>query len=722
MTDWFKYLHPGVQKWIYKQNWNDLRDIQKQAIEPILSASSDVIISASTAAGKTEAAFLPACSVIAEQSDGFGILYISPLKALINDQYRRLGDLCDLLDMEVTPWHGDSSQSKKKHAKLNPQGILLITPESLESLMIRQPGWIKSSFAALKYIIIDEYHAFVGFERGYHLQSLLHRLEHLLQREKNPISRIALSATLSDIDSVISYLRPLKTLPFKIITGKNDSIIKIQMRGYVEPTDAKNQTAHQKTSNDLYKLLRGDSHLVFANSRKRTELFTVMLSDLCKQNNVPNEFFAHHGSLSKNLREELESRLQKEDLPTTAICTMTLELGIDIGKVQSVAQLNAPHSVTSLRQRLGRSGRRGEPAALRVFIAEKELDSKSHLNDMLRLELLQSIAMVKLLIQDKWYEPPDLNSFHFSTLLHQILATIAQWGSVRASQLWELLCTSGIFDKITINHFKALLSHMGEEFLIFQTSSGELVLGYKGEQLVNHYSFYAVFNTPEEYRIIFAGRTLGTLPVDSLILPKQHIIFAGKRWEVVEINEDKKTIHIKPAAGGNPPNFGGNGMFIHDRIRQEMFNIYKQQDYKIKGIDFLNETARSLFNEGLECFKALSLESKHLISYGNYVYIVPWMGDKLINTLTAIVIKNGYEASNFGGVIEIKKGTESEIANLLKKVVRTKPTNMELARSAKNKKVEKYDEFLSEDLLNEGYGAKAFDIDNTINWILSHFK
>lgn len=174
MDNSFQLLDPKIQKWAYKQGWSNLRQIQNDAIKPILSGKTDIVISAATAAGKTEAAFLPACTAISNLTDSIGILYISPLKALINDQYRRLEGLCYMLDMPVTAWHGDISQSQKKRCKKNPQGIILITPESLESLLIRDAGWVRSAFESLKYIIIDEYHAFIGSERGCHLQSLMH--------------------------------------------------------------------------------------------------------------------------------------------------------------------------------------------------------------------------------------------------------------------------------------------------------------------------------------------------------------------------------------------------------------------------------------------------------------------------------------------------------------------------------------------------------------------
>ncbi len=729
MPNSFQKLHPVVQKWVYKQGWKDLREIQQQSIEPILSGNTDVVISASTAAGKTEAAFLPACSAIADQRDSFGIVYISPLKALINDQYRRLEQLSDMLDMTVTPWHGDSLQSKKKKARRDPQGILLITPESLESLLIRESGWVKTAFESLQYIIIDEYHAFIGSERGYQLQSLMFRLESLLEKEK-PIPRIALSATLGDMDSVLDYLRPIKSLPCELIKGsKNHSTLKIQIRGYLDckPDEAGDVlSADMQIASDLYGLLRGDSHLVFANSRARTEIFAATLSDMCKEDTVPNEFFPHHGSLAKELRQELESRLQLENKPTTAVCTMTLELGIDIGKVKSVAQVTAPHSVASLRQRLGRSGRRGDPAILRMFIAENELILSSNIVDKLRIELLQSIAMIRLLLVKKWYEPADTEQFHFSTLLHQILAVISQWGGVRADQLWALLCKSGSFSKVSMEHFKMLLTDMGEHRLITQLSSGELVIGDKGEKLVGHYTFYAVFNTPEEFRIIVNGKTLGTIPLDDQIIAGQIIIFAGRRWIIEIIDTSKKAIYVKAAKGGKPPKFSGGSMSVHDEVRQEMYQVYVQGDYRIKvadtSLDFLDATAKELFSEGLKIFRDLNLKENFIISQGKSVFIMPWLGDKIVLTLKYLFIKHEYKSiSEYGGIIEVQDVQESEVINTLKKIITDKKvTNTDLAEiiiEREVKHLEKYDYLLPEPLLNIGFGAKIFNVKGALKWI-----
>lgn len=740
MDNGFQLLSPLIQKWVYKQGWPDLREIQKKSIKPILSEKTDVVISAATAAGKTEAAFLPACTAILNLTDSVGILYISPLKALINDQLRRLEGLCKMLDMPVTAWHGDSSRSKKKQCKKDPRGIILITPESLESLLIRDSGWVRSAFGSLKFIIIDEYHAFIGSERGCQLQSLMHRLECLLERETTPIPRIALSATLGDMDDkVADYLRPNKTFPWELIKCQDSETsfnLKVKIKGYVnKPSEVTglNETeyaelilsANQQIAQDLYRTLRGRSNLVFANSRTRTEQFAVMLGDMCSYNNVMPEFFPHHGSLSKELRVDLESRLQKENIPTTAICTMTLELGIDIGKVESVAQITAPHSVASLRQRIGRSGRRGDSAILRMYITENELSSDKDICDKLRMELLQSIAMIHLLVKEKWCEPADIELYHFSTLLHQVLAIIAQWGGVRADQLWSVLCASGTFKKVTIAHFKALLSQMGELQLITQLTSGELVLAINGEKLVDHYTFYAVFKTPEEYRVLHQGKSLGTLPIDSMVLATEHIVFGGRRWKIIELDSEKKLIVVKPAKGGSPPNFsGGAGVLVHDKVRQEMYKIYQKGDYKINlgkaKIDFLDGAARELFFEGLSYFRNAKLEHSYLFSHGQHVYIVPWKGDKIVNTLAMFLLRERYKVSCYGGIIEIENSSEFDVQSALKKIATDKvTTESDLAQLIRDKITEKYDHLLPETLLLDGYGVKTFDVLETQKWLVS---
>jgi len=751
-------LDSRIQRWIFNQGWHGLREVQAKAIAPILSGQTDVLISAATAAGKTEAFFLPACSVLVttdseqnidhreRESEGVGILYISPLKALINDQYRRLESLAKLLDMQVTPWHGDSPRSKKQQQKKSPSGIILITPESLESLLVRDAGWVKQAFGSLKYIVIDEFHAFLGSERGQHLLSLLTRLEHLTERLDSPIPRVALSATLGDLESVPQSLRPNQSFPCVIIEeDEAKASIKVQVKGYVQPSklafeadsknidvenpDSKNMgiehpyTAEAQVCADLYRFCRGGSHLVFANSRQRTEMIATELSDLCEYNIVPNEFFPHHGSLSKELRESLEKRLQKEALPTTAICTMTLELGIDIGKVDTVVQVTAPHSVASLRQRLGRSGRRGDSAVLRMLITEKEIDKDTSLTDKLRLKLIQSLAMIRLLIISKWFEPADTSLYHFSTLLHQVLATIGQWGGIRADQLYMLLCKQGPFQQIQPVHFKSLLTQMGQMQLLTQLGNQQLVLGIIGERIVGHYTFYAVFKTLEEYRIVTGNRTLGTLPVETMLIPEQYIIFSGRRWQVKNIDMDKKVVDvISVKGGGKPPTFGGDGMSIHDRVRQEMYEILSNGDYRIQvgnhHVDFADETARQLFSESIDTFRRYDLNNQPVIDQDGNSYIFMWRGDKVVNTLVALLIRHDFIVEVYAGVIRVNEVDSIQIHQFLQKLAtQPLPSATELAETVPNKLVEKFDEYLPEDLLTIGYGAQAFDIGDLKEWL-----
>ncbi|QBL10489.1 DEAD/DEAH box helicase [Rheinheimera sp. D18] len=731
MSNAFDKLHPKVQRWVYQQGWPSLREIQSAAIEPILRGNTDVLISASTAAGKTEAFFLPAISAIANQERGIGILYISPLKALINDQNRRLETMSDLLGLPVTPWHGDSLQSKKKNLRATPLGVVLITPESLESLIIREPGWVASAFAELQYVVIDEFHAFIGTERGQQLMSLLHRLEQLLNRLKKPIPRIALSATLGNLESVPASLRPNGTMPCCIIKDAGTtSTLKIQIKGYINPAklaDDEHDTNDKLNEpsnliNDLFKFCRGGNHLVFANSRKRTEELTADLSDMCEEQCVPNEFFAHHGSLSKELRQDVEKRLQQEQYPTTAICTMTLELGIDIGKVNTVIQVTPPHSVSSLRQRMGRSGRRGGPSTLRMMISEEEITQHSDITSKLRLKTIQSLAMIRLLISSKWYEPADTSLYHFSTLLHQVLAIIGQWGGVRAEQLFAILCKDGPFNKVSASDFKSLLIHMGKTQLITQLGSGELTLGVAGERIVGHYTFYAVFQTPEEYRIVTGYKTLGTIPVDSVLLPGQHIVFGGKRWKIKDVDTQKKVIMVEHSKGGKAPHFDGDGMSIHDAIRQEMFTILKEAEYRItvgdKKVDFADPVIKSLFAEAVTYFNAAELTNNAFLQDESTVHILPWLGDKTTNTLLALLNRKDFKASVSAGVISVTQTSIDEVKMALKgSFEHGIITETELAQNVLIKNIEKYDEYLPSNLLTLDYGAKAFDTKAALNWI-----
>ena len=502
----FELLHESVQKWVWSQGWTSLRDIQENSIPPVLRRDTDVIISASTAGGKTEAAFMPILSnILSNPSSGFDVLYVSPLKALINDQYRRLIDMTSGTNVNVTPWHGDIDASRKARALKNPSGILIITPESLESFLINRNQSVRSAFGELKYVVIDELHAFIGNERGKQLQSLLSRIE-LIIGNKHP--RIAMSATFSNYDKVKSFLRPDGSLPCEIPsqgTGSHPTMILV--KEYIPNDD---NDIDGEISDEIYTKLRGSNNLVFTNSRVAAESFAVMLGDRCEKEHVPNEFRVHHGSLSKIEREALEHELQKGETPVTAVCTSTLELGVDIGKVKSIGQIGVANSASGLRQRLGRSGRRDEPSILRVFSIEHPEDA-GFLYD-LRTNLVQNIAVIELLRQ-KAYEEPSVEKSHLSTLIQQILSLVASFSGFYPKEGWEILCNNGAFRNITPKMFLDLLKCMGEKGLLSQLNTGQIIVGKEGERLLRRLDFYTAFVAPVDYDVIndIDGKRVGML-------------------------------------------------------------------------------------------------------------------------------------------------------------------------------------------------------------------
>lgn len=717
----FAMLNPKVQRWIWKAKWTELRDIQEESIPSILNANRDVLIASATASGKTEAAFLPiASSLITEPPSGLGVLYISPLKALINDQFERLELLFEEMEIPVHRWHGDVSSGRKKSVLKDPSGVLLITPESLEALFVRRGSQIPSLFGNLRYIVIDELHAFIGSERGRQVQSLLHRIEAAVKRT---IPRIALSATLGDMGLASDFLRTGSTEPAQtIVSLSTASEVRLQIRGYrvVEPVKAQSVTAAGMNdvendghfvgdavdiANDLFKRLRGGRHLVFANRRADVELYSHLLRQRCTDERLPNEFWPHHGSLDKSLREDAERALKATDRPATVIATTTLELGIDVGSVETITQIGPPSSVASMRQRLGRSGRRGDPSVMRIYIQEPEITSFTAPHEELRVDLVQSIAMVNLLVQ-KWYEPPTSRALHLSTLVQQTLSAIAQVGGVRADWLWRVLCEHGPFSGVSTEAYSTFLRSLGGHDLIAQTHNGEIVLGLAGERLVNHYEFYTAFTTPEEYRLVAGDRVLGTMPIVQPVLQGMNMIFAGRRWSVVNVDIEHKVIELTPSRGGNAPIFGGSASLIHDRVRDAMVQVYRSDEQPA----FLDSTAKYLLEEGRGAFRRHGLATKKIVSWGRDVILFPWTGDRAMGTLVLELLAAGLCASSEGVAIVVSDTSVPEVREQLSTMAKEGLVDpVTLASTILNKRHQKHHRWLEEDLLNLDYASSNLD-------------
>ena len=699
MSSAFDKLARPVQKWIRQQGWRELRDIQTRSIRAICNSEADLIVAASTAGGKTEAAFLPLISQVLdapEEGGGFDLLYIGPLKALITDQAERLEDICQEVELPVFPWHGDVSQSIKTRALKAPKGILLITPESLEALFIRRGLEIPRLFGATRAVVIDELHTVLDSERGVQLRSLLTRLELAIKR---PIRRVGLSATLGDMDLARSYLRPDNAEDVNLIKAEGgEPEQQLQLRGYISGAEDENTpSATDAIAAHLFQHLRGSDNLAFAGARQWVEIYADRLRELCERKHLPQEFYPHHASLSREHRDFVERRLKDNAKPTTAVCTSTLELGIDIGDVTCVAQIGAPFSVAALRQRLGRSGRReGQPAILRQYAVETRLASDSSYVDRLRLGLIRSIAMIELLLEG-WCEPPKPQALHLSTLVHQILSVIAQRGGASASNLYNVLCREGPFRRVTTPIFTDVLRALGnpETGLIEQTESGLLLLGPKGERLVEHYSFYAVFQTPEEFRLVADGRDLGTLPIDNILSPGMMLIFSGRRWLVREIHDREKVIIVKPAKAGVPPVFGGDPGDIHDKVIERMFEVLEGDAKPV----YMDAISLDMLEEARLNCEQLGLNDNLVITLGEHTSIVATRAGTVKAATLALALKSfGFKVEQHDGFLQVEAGDGTPpLADALVKMASGE--EVDLIADAGNLMSEKFHPYLSHDLL-----------------------
>lgn len=715
LTQSFDLLDGRIQHWLWNSGWTELRDAQEQAIPVLLKGTQDVIIAASTASGKTEAAFLPILTRLSQKgNEGSLAIYISPLKALINDQRRRLEELTEVVDLQVVPWHGDIPKTTKNKFMKHPSGVLLITPESMEAMLMHHGSGLKGLFKGLQYLVVDELHAFMGTERGKQLQSLLHRIETAVGRK---VPRIGLSATLGDMDGAIQFLRRGGSARL-IVSKSQGQELKVQVRGIREPAQPRKgpegeviAVGDEAIAQHLFQVLRGANHLVFPNSRRQVEFFADRLRRMSEDSGYPNEFWPHHGNLAKDIREETEAALKQKERPATAICTSTLELGIDIGSVKSVVQIGPPPSVASLRQRLGRSGRRkGEPAILRAYCQECQLDENAHLSDLLREGLVQTVAMIQLLVEG-WYEPILAEGIHGSTFVQQVLSSLYQNGGMLTGPLWNLHCATGAFSAVTKDHFTDLLRNLGSEEIIFQDPTGLLMLAPKGERITQHYTFYAAFSSEEEFRIVTAGKSLGSMPISQPLQEGSYLIFAGRRWMVKSVSMEDLVIEVVPAVAGSVPHLlGPSGAWIHRRVRQMMREILVSSD----PIPFLDEEGQRMLQEARDNFNRLGLDGLRFIKLGRSTHILHWSGDAEANTLVLWLVARGLRAVQEGLAISVMDADSVEVEGWVASFESDPGMTAEaLAATVANKASEKWDYLLPEGLLNANYASMFLKRDET---------
>ncbi|MEQ1852147.1 MAG: DEAD/DEAH box helicase [Chthoniobacteraceae bacterium] len=743
----YSLLHPGVQKAIFRQGWSELHRIQVDAINVLLAGTGHLLICAQTAGGKTEAAFLPIISRLAKNPrPSVQALNVGPLVALINDQFSRLETLCADVEVPVHRWHGAASATEKRRLRDAPGGILLITPESLESNFINYGVHLRRIYAELDFIVIDELHSFLSNVRGVHLRSLLARLSAATGRKPRIIG---LSATLGDPHGARTFLAPDAPDTVSIIQGTGEQAVRFCIKGYLRGEETKGEKVRrwhpnsalsaaaaltpeqarepqplralkeseetaQKTvpgelediAADLLRTCADGTNLVFGNAKQDLEILADILHRCVSERHLPHDpFHVHHGSLSKDVREETEAIL-KSGRPATVLCSSTLEMGIDIGSVRRVAQLDPPWSVASMRQRLGRSGRRaGEAAVMRVYVRDESPNAESKLTALLFPKLLRDIALARLMFA-KWLEPHDDERLDLSTLVHQILSCLRETGGRPIGALFAVLVKNGAFRNVSEAMFRGVLRSLGGKQLIEQMPTGELILAPSGERITAERDFYAAFASSEEFIVRHDTHEIGKLQ-SSLVPPVgENLILAGRRWVAVLIDPIAKAVWVQPTKGGKAPIFLGTAGEIHTRIVEEMAATLAAEDVPL----YLDEAARTLLQAARATATRAGVLTPGFIIRAGTVQWFPWIGTRGLLTLELHARCAEIEAERDALSITYKKTDSAGWRTHMESIARGGHTALDLARRMTVKTFEKFDETLAEELLDEANARDRLDL------------
>lgn len=732
----FDRYAPFIKDFIYQNRWENLRAVQLAAGDAIFNTDDNVLLCASTASGKTEAAFFPILTELYENPPvSVGALYIAPLKALINDQFYRLDDLCREADIPVWHWHGDVSQSHKNKMLKNPSGILQITPESLEALLMHKHMYIPKLFCDLRYVVIDEIHSLMRAQRGGQTMCLIERLSRLSGSSPR---RIGLSATIGDPEKAGEFLA--------MGSGRNTFIPKIAAAPvkwrlsmehfYVAPennptkTDSEN-TALQclDTPSDvapegadpgfkyIFEHTKNKKCLVFVNSREECEAVTTTLRRYCEKNNEPDRFLIHHGNLSASFRETAEDAMKDDSRTDTTVTTATLELGIDIGRLERAFQVDAPFTVSSFLQRMGRTGRRGLPPEMWFVIREDEPEMRAMLPDTVPWKLLQGIALVQLYREEKWVEPPSDSGYPYSLLYHQTMATLASSGEMTARELAKKVLTLGYFKNISIDDFGILLKHLIKIEHIEKTDEGGLIVGIKGERIINSFKFYAVFQENEEFTVRNDSHELGTV-----VMPPpagEKLAIAGKVWTVLDIDRKRHLVYVEPVKGQVPAYFGQCPGAVDTRVLERM----KQALSEDTVYPYLMENAVARLKKARDVASRAGITEHSLINLGGDMWcLFPWLGSYAFLALERFIKTACAERLGIRGLspcrpyyIQFKmKADADEFFRVLKDEARRFSDPMTLVYKNEVPLFEKYDEFVPEELVRKGFAFGVLDTENML--------
>lgn len=750
----FYRFSPFIREFIYNSGWQDLRAVQLAAARVIFETDKNLLVTSSTASGKTEAAFFPIISLMSEDMPkSVGVLYIAPLKSLINDQFERLDTLLDMSGIPVFHWHGDVAQSHKSKLLHNPQGILQITPESLESLLMNRSNDLIRLFGDLHFIVIDEIHTLTGTDRGNQIICQLVRLARLIGHIPR---RIGLSATIGDaalaadwlgggtgIETVVPKIEEGRTKwrlgmehffiqgdsfdqsrDFANLSGipeKNDEQPDKSADGQsdVTPTDNE-QPSNGKVEIDpgyeyIYDCVKGKKAIIFSNSREETEYVTATMRQIADNRGDPDNFLIHHGNLSASIREEAESKMRDDEQKCVVAATVTMELGIDIGRLERIVQNDAPNSVSSFLQRLGRSGRRGEPPEMMMVFREENPLPNTPLPQLIPWGFLRAIAIVQLYIEEKFIEPPFVKKMPFSLAFQQTLSMIASSGELSPKRLAERMLTLPPFRNITKEDYKTLLVGMLQNDFLELTEEKGLIIGLKGERLVNSFKFYAVFKDSEDYTVRCESDEIGTITTPPPV--GDRFALAGRVWEVEELDIARKLIYVKAVKGKMEVSWPGDYGEIHTKILERMKKVLEEDTV----YPYLKPNARHRLEVVRNLARNTGMTKHSLVSLGGYTWcLFPWLGTRSFRTLRKFITHNSarYKITNleFEGcyymMFKMEQGSDYEFIKGLCETVRREGIDKSKLVNVNEMPVfEKYDDYIPAELLRRQYAADKLRTD-----------
>lgn len=713
----FERFPQYIKDFIYASEWTSLRDVQIAAADSIFGSTDNLLLTSSTASGKTEAAFFPILTLLEEDpSQSISVLYISPIKSLINDQFERLDHLLEQSGVPVTHWHGDVSQSHKKKLLDTPVGILQITPESLESMLMNRSNDIPRLFHDLRFVIVDEIHTLIGSDRGSQILCQLARIGDMIGHHPR---RIGLSATIGDPVAVGKWLSLGSGRGVDIPEiGKSGITWRLGLEHFYIQDQSFSQSARDMTRKEkkaqcdagfeyMYDCVKDEKALVFSNSREETEYLTATFRQIAKRRGDVDYFLIHHGNLSASIREEAECKMKEAEGPTVTCATVTMELGIDIGKLNRVLQYDSPQSVSSFLQRLGRSGRRGNPPEMMMVFREDEPLPNAPLPQLFPWGLLRAIAIIQLYIEERFIEPPSLRYMPMSLLFHQTLSTLASRGEQTAAELAARILSLPPFAHIEKEDYRTLLVSMIENQWIEMTDEGGVIVGLSGEKIINSFKFYAVFKDSEDFTVRSASDEIGTITTPPPA--GDRFALAGRVWEVEEVDVARRLVYVHAVEGKMEISWPGDYGEIHTRILERMKQVLCEDTV----YPYLQENAVERLKDARALARNTGMLERPVVSLGGMTKcIFPWLGTRSFRTLVRYLKRNAshlgisnisYDGCNYI-TFRLDSGNEETFIEKIKHDVLTRGINSaELVFPSETPIMDKYDRYIPSELLRKAY-------------------